>query len=74
MLALDFILVLGLLGGVGDASGKGLEEVGGVHCVGGDGRCQLEVWKDVLLVEAGAQYPHSLLPGAMEKQLSSTCP
>ncbi len=46
--------MLGLLGSVGDASGKGLEEVGGVCRGGGNGGCQLKAWKDVLLVEAGA--------------------
>ncbi len=46
--------MLGLLGGAGDASGKGSEEVGGVCCGGGNGGCQLKAWKDVLLVEAGA--------------------
>ncbi len=45
--------MLGLLGGAGDASGKGLVEVGGVRRGGGNGRRQLEAWKDVLLVEAG---------------------
>jgi hypothetical protein len=51
---LDFILVLGLLSGAGDASDKGLEEVGGVRHRGGNSRCQLEAWKDVLPVEASA--------------------
>jgi hypothetical protein len=38
---------------VGDASGKGLEEVGGVLCRGRDGGCRLKAWKDVLPVEVG---------------------
>jgi hypothetical protein len=46
--------VLGLLGSAGDARGKGLIEVGGVRCGGGNGGCRLKAWKDVLLVEAGA--------------------
>ncbi len=37
LLALDFFLVLGLFDGVGDASGKGPEEVGSVRCKGGEG-------------------------------------
>ncbi len=44
--------MLGLLGGAGDASSKGLEEVGGVRHGWGNGRHQLEVWEDVLPVEA----------------------
>ncbi len=44
--------MLGLLGGAGDASGKG----SGVRCGGGNGGHQLKAWKDVLQVEAGA--PH----------------
>ncbi len=46
----------GLLGVVGDASGKRSEEVGGVCHGGGNCGCQLKAWKDVLLVEVGA--PH----------------
>ncbi len=32
LLTLDSVLVLGLLGGAGDAGGKGPEEVGCVYC------------------------------------------
>ncbi len=46
--------MLGLLGGAGDARGEGLEEDGGVCRGGGNCGCQLEAWKDVLLVEASA--------------------
>ncbi len=41
-LALDFVLVLGLLGGAGDTSCKGPEEVGGVRRGGGEGACSLD--------------------------------
>ncbi len=46
--------MLGLLGGAGDASSKGLEEVGGVGHGGGNGGCRLKAWNDVLPVDAGA--------------------
>ncbi len=39
--------MLGLLGGAGDASGKGSEEVGGVRRGGGNGGRRLEALKDV---------------------------
>ncbi len=48
--------MLCLLGCAGDASGKGLEEVSGVCCGGGNCGRQPKAWKDVLPVEAGA--PH----------------
>ncbi len=71
MFAFDFILVLGLLGGAGDASSEGSEEVGGVHCRGGDSRRQLEAWKDVLPVEAGApRQKFSVIQGNGEMTLS----
>jgi hypothetical protein len=35
LLALDLVLILGLLDGAGDASSKGPEDVGGVHRGGG---------------------------------------
>ncbi len=50
LLALDFVLVLGLLNGVGDASGKGLEKVGGIHWE--EGR-NLKARQDAIAVEAG---------------------
>jgi hypothetical protein len=46
--------VLGLLGGAGDASGEGLEEVGGVCCVGGTANANSRLgrmcsrWRQVL--------------------------
>ncbi len=46
--------MLGLLGGAGNASSKGSEEVGGVRCKWGNGGRQLKAWEDVLLVKAGA--------------------
>jgi hypothetical protein len=54
LLALDSVLVLGLLGGVGDAGGKGSKEVGCVRHRGGGGRPGLEARKNVLAVEGGA--------------------
>ncbi len=45
--------MLGLLGGAGDASGEGLEEVGGVCRGGGNCGRRLKAWRDVLSVEAG---------------------
>ncbi len=53
LLALDFVLVLGLPDGAGDASGKGPEDVGGVCCGGEDGGCGLEAQHDVIAVEVG---------------------
>jgi hypothetical protein len=53
LLALDFVLVLGLLDGAGDASGEGPEEVGGVCRAGGNGGCSLNAQQDVIAVEAG---------------------
>ncbi len=53
LLALNFVLVLGRLNGVGDASGEGLEEAGSVHCRGGNGGPGLEAWHDVIAVEVG---------------------
>ncbi len=55
LLALDFVLVLGLLDGVGDANGKGPEDVSSVHCGGEDGGLGPEAWQDVIAVEAGVQ-------------------
>jgi hypothetical protein len=53
LLALDFVLVLGLLDGAGDASSKGPEDVGGVRHGGGDGAHGLKARQDVIVVEAG---------------------
>ncbi len=54
LFALDSILVLGFLGGAGDAGSEGPEEVGSVRCRGRIGRCGLKARKNVLAVEAGA--------------------
>ncbi len=53
LLALDFVLVLGLLGGAGDTSCKGPEEVGCVHRGGGEGAHGLNTWQDMDAVESG---------------------
>jgi hypothetical protein len=53
VLRLDFVLVLGLLNGAGDASSKGPEKVGIVRRGGGSSGCSLEPWQDVIAVEAG---------------------
>jgi hypothetical protein len=54
LLALELILMLGLLGGAGDAGRKGLEDVGGVHQGGGVGARGRNAREDVLMVETGA--------------------
>ncbi len=46
--------MLSLFGGAGNASGKGLEEVGGICCGGENCGRQLKAWKNVLPVKAGA--------------------
>ncbi len=56
LLALDFVLVLGLLGGAGETSCKGPEEVGGVRCRGGEGACSLDTWQDMGAVELGSPF------------------
>ncbi len=56
LLALDFVLVLGLLEGVGDTSCKGLKEVGGVRHGGGEGARGLDTWQDMGAVESGASF------------------
>ncbi len=56
LLALDFILVLGLLRGVGDASCKGPEQVGGVPRGGGEGARGLDTWQVMGAVESGAPF------------------
>ncbi len=66
--------MLGLLGGAGDASGEGSEEVGDVHCGGGNSGCGVEAWKDVLPVEAGAPRRQFSVVGGDGEILSSTCP
>ena len=56
LLELDFVLVLGLLGGAGDTSCKGPEEVGGVRRGGGEGARGLDTWQVMGAVESGAPF------------------
>ncbi len=56
LLVLDFVLVLGLLGGVEDTSCKGPEEVGGVRRGGGEGARGLDTLQDMGAVESGAPF------------------
>ena len=56
LLGLDFVLVLGLLRGVGDTSCKGSEEVSGVRHGGGEGARGLDTWQDMGAVESGASF------------------
>ncbi len=55
LLVLDFVLVLGFLGGARDPGGQGPKDVGGIRCGGGGGR-GLNAWHDMGVVEAGAPF------------------
>ena len=73
LLVLDFVLVLGLLGGARDPSSKGPKDVDGIHCRG------VRVVAALMLGMTWAQWRrvfHSeSLPssGAMENLVSATC-
>ncbi len=56
LLALDFVLVLGLLGGARDPSGNGPKDVGIIHCRWGDGGRGLDAWHDTGAVEASTPF------------------
>ncbi len=56
LLVLDFDLVLGLLGGARDPSGKGPKDVGSIRRKGGGGGSSLNDWYDVGMVEVGSPF------------------
>ncbi len=66
--------MLDVLGGSGDASGKGLKEVGGVCHGEGNCRRQLKLGRMCSWWRQALHATSSLLSGAMEKPLSSTSP
>ncbi len=56
LLALELVLVLGLLIDAGDTRCKGPKDVGGIRRGGGKGACGCNAWEDVVAVEMGAPF------------------